>query len=73
MLYAALMLLLLLVVVNAYKQQIISIISNLGRILLPFNLTDRRISILVIFQFQHNGRRINMLSGNQHNVSKAFS
>ena len=66
------MLLLLLIVVNAYKQQIACIIGNPGRILLPSNLIDSRISILVVFQFQHNGGRIHVLPRNEHNIGKAF-
>ena len=68
----ALVFLLLLVIVNTYKQQIVRIFCNFRRILFSLDLTDGRISIVVVFQFQHDGRRINVLAWNQHDIRKSL-
>ena len=67
------MLLGLAVIADAYKQEIVSILLHLGRILLAMYLVDGRVSILVHLQLKNDGRRIDILPWNQHNVGKTFA
>jgi hypothetical protein len=46
------------VIVDAYQQQTVSILSHLGRVLLAQNLGDSRVGILVILQFDDDGGRV---------------
>ena len=43
------------VVVDADKQDVVAIWCHLVGVLLPLDLADGRIGILVAFQFHHNG------------------
>ena len=62
--------LLLLVVVDAYKQQVVGVLRYLGGIFLTLNLIDSGICILVVFQFHHHGGLIDMLPRNEDQVGK---
>ena len=42
-----------LIVVDAHQQQVVSVLSHLRRIILPFNLGDGGISGLVLLQFHY--------------------
>ena len=61
------------VIVDAYQQQTVSILSHLGRVLLAQNLGDSRVGILVILQFDDDGGRVDILTGNQHQIGKALA
>ena len=47
----------LLVVADAHEQQVVGILRHLFGIVLPLNLRNRRVGILVIFQFDDDGGR----------------
>ena len=42
-----------LIVIDAHQQQVVSVLSHLRRIILPFNLGDSGISGLVLLQFHY--------------------
>jgi len=67
----AFVLLAIAVIVDAHQQQIVSILRHLIGILLTFDLRDGRIGIPVIFQFDDDGGRDDVLSGDEHQVGKA--
>ena len=60
------------VVVDADKQDVVAVWCHLVRVLLPLDLADGRIGILVTFQFHHDGRRLYVFAWNQHQVGKTF-
>ena len=69
----AFVLLAIAVIVDAHQQQIVSILRHLIGILLTFDLRDGRIGIPVIFQFDDDGGRDDVLSGDEHQVGKALT
>ena len=50
-----------------------SVFSHLGGVLFTFYLVDSRVGILSELQFHYNGRRLNILTGDKHDVGKAFA
>ena len=56
------------VVVDANKQNVVSIFSYLGRVLLPTNLVNSGVGILVDFQLKNDGGRVYMFAGNEYYV-----
>jgi len=67
------MCLLLFVVVNADEKQFICVLDHLIRILLTLDLADSSIRILIVFEFQHNGGRIDILPWDEYNICKALT
>lgn len=58
---------------NPHKQQIISILRHFGRILLAFNLLYGGVNGLVVFQFDDDGGRIDVLTRDEHQVCDALA
>ena len=56
------------VVVDANKQNVVCIFSYLGWVLLPTNLVNGCIGILVDFQLKNDGGRVYMFAGNEYYV-----
>ena len=67
------MLLRLLVVVDAHEEYVASVFGNLRRIFLAFNLVNGRIGGLIEFQFNDEGRLVNVATGNHHQVGIALA
>jgi len=60
------------VVVDAYEQQAVGIVLQLGGVLPALNLVDGGIGILIKFQLQHDGGRVDVLARNEHQDSRAL-
>lgn len=67
------MLLCLPLVGNPNKQQVISVLRHLGRIILALDLLDGGINGLVVFQFYDDGGRIHILSRDEDKVGKQMA
>ena len=72
-LYLALVPLGILVVIDADKEDVTSIIGNFLRIILVLDLADGSLSVLVVLQFYDESWRRNVLARNEHKVSIALA
>ncbi len=61
--YYARMFLCSFIIINSYQDYLAIIITKRISVFLLFDLTDSRIRIFVIFQFQNNSRTINITMG----------
>ena len=72
-LYFAFMPLGLLVVVDTHEQEVASVLSHFGGVLLSLDLFNGTVGILVVFQFEDDGGRINVLARDEHEVGKPLA
>ena len=72
-LYTAMMLLCVALVCDTHKQQIVGVLRHLGGVLPALNLLDGGVNGLVVFQFDDNGRRLNILTGDEYQVGEALA
>ena len=63
----------LFVIVDAYKDDLSVILSDLTLIFFPMNLVNGSIGRLVILQFYQYGGFVHVFTGHQHQVGKAFT
>ena len=66
------MLLGLAVVGDGYQEEVACVAGYLLWIVLVLDLADGRLGIFVAFQLHDECRRVDVLAGNEHKVSKAF-
>ena len=65
--------LLLLVVIDAHEKEIARVLHYFCGILFALYLVDGGVGIMVVFQLKDDGRGIYILTGNEHQVSKALA
>ena len=61
------------VVSDAHKQQVVGVLCNLGGILPALDLLDGGVNGLGVFKFYDDGRRIDVLARDEHQVGKALA
>ena len=61
------------VVVYAHKEEVVGVLGYLCRIFFAVDLGYRAVGILVVFQFKDDGRRLNILARDEHEIGKALA
>ena len=64
---------LLTVVVDAHKKEVAGVLRHFGGILATENLVDGGVCVAVKFQFQDDGRGIDIFTGNEHKVGETLA
>ena len=61
------------IVVDSNENEVVCVLCNLGSVSLSLDLIYGTVGVLVVFQFDDEGGRIYILSGNEHKVGKSLA